>query len=324
MFLTEMFRSSLLFEATDYRMMFEKLFRQAEPIIGVEKVDPLRKYTQDTIRIAKSRIAKSRLAKDDRIVWFLTHFRNGIRVGLLNAGLVGAVSSDERAEFEDNGTMMLYRKPEVVLGNIAHFLSLPIPAIANMSWKGHSVDSLNAEMTRLERQWQETVNDIITPEPDDTKLITFKDGFAWWLLDRYACDAEAAAMGHCGNRAAGKYGQQILSLRKHMGGDYWRPSATFILNSDGTLGEMKGRSNIKPAAKYHPYIVALLKHNIIQGIRGGGHAPGENFKISDLDADVREKLLAKKPQLVGLVTRAMSIKPRNEQAIVSAFQTWSI
>jgi len=35
---------------------------------------------------------------------------------------------------------------------------------------------------------------------------------------------------------------------------------------------MKGRGNDKPAPKYHPYVVELLRHHLIRGIKGGGYA----------------------------------------------------
>jgi hypothetical protein len=78
--------------------------------------------------------------------------------------------------------------------------------------------------------------------------------------------------------------------------------ATFILDADGQLGEMKGRGNDKPAARYHPYILALLRHDMIRGIKGGGYMPENNFSMSDFDPQTREQLIAKKPELKGLLS----------------------
>jgi hypothetical protein len=64
---------------------------------------------------------------------------------------------------------------------------------------------------------------------------------------------------------------------------------------------MKGRGNDKPAAKYHPYIVELLRHHMIRGIKGGGYMPENNFSMSDLDPQTREQLIAHKPELKGLL-----------------------
>ena len=64
---------------------------------------------------------------------------------------------------------------------------------------------------------------------------------------------------------------------------------------------MKGGGNDKPAAKYHPYIVELLRHHLIRGIKGGGYMPENNFSMSDLDPQTREQLIAAKPELKGLL-----------------------
>jgi hypothetical protein len=64
---------------------------------------------------------------------------------------------------------------------------------------------------------------------------------------------------------------------------------------------MKGRGNDKPAAKYHPYIVELLRHHMIRGIKGGGYMPENNFSMSDLEPQTREQLIADKPELKGLL-----------------------
>jgi hypothetical protein len=145
---------------------------------------------------------------------------------------------------------------------------------------------------------------LITPEPEDEILISFPDGFAWWLLPRGGCRVEAQAMGHCGNVPSQRSGDQILSLRRQVKrGDVvrWYPVATFIVDADGQLGEMKGRGNDKPAPKYHPYIVELLRHHMIRGIKGGGYMPENNFTMSDLDPQTREQLIGDKPELKGLL-----------------------
>ena len=111
-------------------------------------------------------------------------------------------------------------------------------------------------------------------------------------------------MGHCGNVPSQRSGDQILSLRRQVRrGDLtrWHPVAPFILDADGQLGEMKGRGNDKPAARYHPYILALLRHDMIRGIKGGGYMPENNFSMSDFDPQTREQLIAKKPELKGLL-----------------------
>jgi hypothetical protein len=111
-------------------------------------------------------------------------------------------------------------------------------------------------------------------------------------------------MGHCGNVPSEQRGDRILSLRrKVLRGDVerWYPVATFILDGDGRLGEMKGQGNDKPSPKYHPYIVELVRHHLIRGIKGGGYMPENNFSMADLDPPAREQLIAQKPELKGLL-----------------------
>lgn len=116
-------------------------------------------------------------------------------------------------------------------------------------------------------------------------------GWKWVALGRGYCPAEAKAMGHCGNSGA-REGDDIISLRDPEG----KAHLTFILN-DGMLGEMKGRANSKPAQKYHPAILELLKHPEIHSIRGGGYAPERNFSLKDLDEGQRREIAALKPDI---------------------------
>ena len=127
-------------------------------------------------------------------------------------------------------------------------------------------------------------------------ILTFPDGWKWVDLQRAKCSKEGKAMGHCGNRGNPQPGQTILSLRGPGGGNgVVRPWATFILNADGSLGEMKGRFNQKPGANLHPYIVALLKLPRIKAVLGGGYKPTHNFALDDLSAAQKADVAAVKP-----------------------------
>lgn len=129
-------------------------------------------------------------------------------------------------------------------------------------------------------------------------IVDFHNGWAWWDLNRAFCHAEGNAMGHCGNAASPGEDDHVLSLRRHMGGDEYRPSCTFILNKNGMLGEMKGRANEKPKAEYHDMIVSLLMSPMVKGVVGGGYESSKNFSVLDLPEEMRDALLEKKPSLL--------------------------
>lgn len=274
--------------------------------------------------------AKGVLKRDDRVIWFLRYARLHFAYDYFMA-----ISSTKKPEV----TPELIEKARVYLqklraenekrtGNDAsdahgyessgafsqlktsleHFMSLPIPAMQEIRFRNQDIDELVGQMRELEERWQAKATETIpySPDSDGEKVImTFPDGFAWVMLDRAYCPHEARAMGHCGNKPAANSRQRIVSLRRIVdiakGEQAWRPSLTFILHEDGFLGEMKGRKNAKPASKYHPYIVALLKSDLIKGIRGGGYVEAaegiENFAITDLAPETREELVQQKPEL---------------------------
>ena len=128
------------------------------------------------------------------------------------------------------------------------------------------------------------------------KILDLGNGMAWWNLGVGSCKEEGAAMGHCGNEAAVQHGDEVLSLRKEIGGGKHEPQLTFIKNN-GWLGEMKGRANQKPSKKYHNAIASLLLHPEIKHIAGGGYAAEKNFEFHDLDPELRQKVLAAKPHI---------------------------
>jgi hypothetical protein len=102
---------------------------------------------------------------------------------------------------------------------------------------------------------------------------------------------------------AGRKGISILSLREpvqHGKETLWYPHATFILHGEGdsgSLGEMKGRANKKPVAKYHPYIMAMLKDPRIHSVVGGGYLPEENFDMGDLTPEQRKEITQANPNI---------------------------
>jgi hypothetical protein len=116
----------------------------------------------------------------------------------------------------------------------------------------------------------------------------------WNWIDARYCDAESAHMGHCGNRANPKPGDSLLSLRQLRGATR-APHLTFIYNKDSkTLGEMKGKANEKPNAKYHEFIVQLLIKMPdpinINYLKGSGYASDRNFTLNDLNEKLFKQL----------------------------------
>jgi len=185
-----------------------------------------------------------------------------------------------------------------------HFYDLVhIPGTRQYSPEGKLPNMAAQEMKKIEDEYKKEHEGLIHPDKHEGELIVgFPDGSGWFDLGVSGCPIEAAAMGHCGN-GVGSSDETVLSYRVPVQKGpktYWSPHMTFILNTDtGRLGEMKGRGNDKPVAKYHSRIIALLKSPMIKGIRGGGYLPENNFALSDLPEDVCNQLLDEKPELGG-------------------------
>lgn len=128
-------------------------------------------------------------------------------------------------------------------------------------------------------------------------------GWKWVSLERGYCDAEAQAMGHCGNSGHIE-GDNILSLRDQEG---WA-HLTFVVNNK-ILGESKGRANSKPVARYHPAIMELLKSDWVGAIQGGGYKPENNFAFSDLSKESQKEVLQSSPHINDWIEYAMQSDP---------------
>ncbi len=291
--------NQIILEAQNYEGMFNDILKlNPDPRLR-------REITQDI------NWARKTLRKNDRIVWFLRWVKLWListtaGSGVAAAAFPGALQRQNRRHGPVPGQDDLMGSP-ALKQQLEHFLSLPIPEIRNYVFKAESPRGLFDLFAEYEAAWRQRIEEersLITPESEDEILIEFRDGYAWWLLPRGGCPVEAEAMGHCGNVPSERPGDRILSLRRKVQrGDIlrWYPVATFILDRDGELGEMKGRGNDKPAQKYHPYIVELLRHHMIRGVKGGGYMPENNFSMGDLDQKTREQLIAQKPELKGLL-----------------------
>jgi hypothetical protein len=297
--------NDLLLEAQNYEAMFSKI------------IDIITSYGEGSnaaVMIPRSiendiKWAKSSLKRSDRIIWILrlmklNYLRDLLRFEFVPDDVIEDIKKDiiktARKANVDIGTPIPI---SMLVRDIEHFLSLPIQKIQDYQFTNQTPSELKSDLDELEQEWIGTRKEGgVEIQIGDEKLIEFDGGSkAWWLLNRGACREEGDKMGHCGNSPTVKGGDRILSFRTATDDpNFWVPHMTFILDDNKMLGEMKGKANKKPADKYHPYIVTLLRHKIIQGIKGGGGEPEENFSLHDLDDSTREKLLSEKPELGSL------------------------
>lgn len=295
-----------VFESAKQRYMqqFQGLIQKADdPNYGsTRNNDFIRKMVEKQITWARSA-----LKRDDRITWYLRF----VKVSLVNDFQDGPIREREYqrllkttgiADLESMRNAAAAIVSSRFQNSMDHFLSLPIHEIQELVWDRQDHGDIMDYMTTMEQEWIETRDRMLDASENTGAelVIQFPDGFAWWNLKQAYCNQEADAMGHCGNSPRSNTDDSILSLRKrtHMGdhtGD--TPFLTFILDWRGRLTEMKGRGNDKPAERYHPYIVELLKHPIVKGVQGGGYLPENNFSLNDLDDEVREELYELKGEL---------------------------
>ena len=210
--------------------------------------------------------------------------------------------------YSDNDLLELGMYANTNKAEMEHLLSLPVPEIQRFVWGRQSKRELFGILQGYEKRWKEETKGVLSPRPGDRPVITFGDGWAWWLLDRGYCEEEARAMGRCGNVAGqGRPYERILSLRKSVRRgerEYYEPHLTFILDTrDKSLGEMKGKGNEKPAPQYHPYILKLLESDVVDKVKGGGYLPEHNFRLGDLSEEQREELARTKPSMATFYLR---------------------
>lgn len=156
-------------------------------------------------------------------------------------------------------------------------------------------------MKVAEESWAKKHAGLMPFVDDNRDVLKFPDGMCWVENPNGNCEIEGKAMGHCGNVGSYEDGETIFSLRriKEVGSrKYWEVFLTFILDADSMMGEMKGRFNEKPDKKFHPYIIALLKEKYVEGVKGGGYKPENNFSLDDLTEEEREDLYRVKPKMM--------------------------
>lgn len=310
----------MILEAQNYENMFASLLKKIDAIPD----DPRPNYAgarAKTKKIAETTIrgyiawARKTLKKNDRIVWFLRWARYWLEVGVLKLPADDALKELNK-KTGSNYTASAYMPIHLVQRDLEHYMDSGAPSIQNYVFDKQTPRELLNTLQTMEREWLSSANDdagaeemfkknrLIEQKDDDDVILKFPDGFAWLDLQAPTDDDEGAAMGHCGNRASYSPDETILSLRKPVKYQHklwWYPVCTFILDEDGRLGEMKGRANEKPQNRYHPYIIALLKTNLIKGIKGGGYAPENNFSLDDLSEAERNSLGEIKPSLLSML-----------------------
>lgn len=264
--------------------------------------------------------ARKTLKKNDWVVWYLRLYK----LSLIEAHERSiSWSRNERLEWKD----VEFNKEESfkskmnkedcnleeqgiyeVKENLTHIVDLNLHQINNMTFNWKSPKALFEQTDDYELSWQAENEGKSTPEYGE-KIVEFPDGSAWFDLLKPGCDTEASLMGHCGN-GSGRPGQRVLSYRRPLedqfnedGEQLWVPYLTFILDTNnGELGEMKGRSNSKPAERYHDAIIELLKsEERIEKVVGGGYKAENNFSLEDLSEDKFEQLMNDKPSLFSIM-----------------------
>lgn len=263
------------------------MFNAFIPLLGKDEI------------VSTIRDIENAFKREDRVIYALRYHRLSDAVKVFDAGKI-----DEKAFTKITGGMSRSAAYEAA----SHYFSLEhtlrhmcqltmVPKIEAVVWQKQTPADLVRELKALEDEWKTAQSQKIAHTGSEDLFLEVDHEWAWYDLNTASCDKEAKAMGHCGN-AGSSYGETVLSLRRHLGNNIYRPSLTFILDDDGYLGEMKGRGNEKPAERYHAAIVKLLRDPRITGIKGGGYLPHHNFKLGDLkDDDLKAELKQEKPEL---------------------------
>jgi len=236
------------------------------------------------------------LEREDRILWALKSLRASYEKMLTDPSYT--VKEKNRLDFDIRQQLRHFITNARTNGYNA-VLDYRFPPKA--TW-----NEIHAALLALEnegRAARTSKDDRLVEAGNDKAVLTFADGWAWFLLDRQSCKDEGAAMRHCGNVSSRSPSDRLFSLRepvKKKRGEkevtLWKPHATFVVDTK-TVGEMKGLANEKPAAKLHKYIVSLLESEHVKLINGGGYLPENNFSLEDLPEAEREALISKKPSL---------------------------
>lgn len=246
------------------------------------------------------------LKKSDRIIWYLKNYRIYKMYYYVNnlsqpqegkEKIFQQVTKKNLKSIDFANDIIIFNNLFMNNDYLSHIVDLlnRVPAINELSWEGDPYTLID-EILTLEHEYQKSNQGKTVKKQETDEIIINYPEFVWMKLNRESCEDEAESMKHCGNTANPRPGDRLLSFRKKDKNGYI-PILTFVLTKNGYLGEMKGRANSKPSKKYHKYIVDLLNHDLIKGIRGGGYEPENNFALTDLSFTQRNQLVELKPAL---------------------------
>lgn len=256
--------------------------------------------------------AKATLKKSESVVWFLK---------ILRGQIAGTLTPKEIGNYE-------WIDVYALSVDLLHFYGYNYQPIEDYQYQNKPIGQVIADLKKLEEKWRELQSKTqgVPIQEGDYKLFEFADGTAWWFVDRAYCPEEGRSGGHCGNVVGQQQtDQRILSLRTKNN----QVICTFILEPDGTLGEMKAVNNRKPEERYHPHIIKLLMWDHINGIAptDNQYNPDANFNIFDLDETNFAYIDQNKPELilsqiqsspVSALRMPNSFKPKYKDAVVKA------
>jgi len=237
--------------------------------------------------------ARNTLKREDRVIWYLKKYQNYLKKRMKDPDL-----NDEEIEFLelDGRTNLAHFISNAEVNKLHNVLKYVFPLNASVEEVLRALEDLEAhDLSKLDGR---------ALDPDDTHKVfmEFPDGWKWYLISNEYCELEGDAMKHCGNTGGAREGDTLLSLREPIkvnGNLKLKPHLTFILNK-GVLGEMKGFANTKPNARFHKYIVPLLRHKDILHLKGGGYRAEKNFALSDLPQSQVKQLMEEKPELTSI------------------------
>jgi len=299
------------------------MYRLAENPINYKELFPCEWLNDDNIgSFIRKQIkgAKRTFKRSDRVFWYLRFLRIAIArdeemyeifVTKYNKKTKGTkIPESDTIHLGINDVRVMHVYPSgagirfVLERDLEHYLALDLPKINDYVFDWQLPHELFSDLKALEDDYLETIGSYIPFDQaeDYPVLIDFKDGYVWFNTEEQSARDQTFAMtGHCST--CYNYDEIALVLREHVvvdGQDFWRPVLQFCVDPNGMLGEMKGKANNKPSSKYFKYIVPLLRHKIVKGIKGGGHKPHTNFALSDLPDKDRKKLQKAKPALLTL------------------------